>query len=308
MGELDDILSQQSSLQSAGQGHFTVDPKRQRQLLARVGLQNIAQGFLKLCQGIYRTRPLNLHFHSQANLLRIQFRPQVDLPTPLWDCGPMRLAVLTLSQEYRLEWSWKNRGVASPEGFEETEESDWRSGLAEIVVSRPQVSWWHRDWTPSVRRLLERKLVWMFFPWTWNERNAPGPPALSQRAEAMVPADPGEPGDLPLPATSQAKIALVRHGIPESVPDLLADRRRGLAVLGVTHNSWSETFFVLDGVLLEGERNLLDRPGIVAVISAEGLTASLSGLELVHDAAFRERLLSLRPEVAWLDEINQKGR
>lgn len=308
MGELDDILAEQSALQSAGKGHFTIDPKRQRELLARVGLQNVAQGFLKLCQGIYRTRPHNLHFHSQTNLLRIRFEPEAELPTPLWDSGPMGLAVLALSQEYRLEWSWKNRGLAGPQGFEEVEESGWAGSLVEIVITRPQVSWWHRDWTQAVRRLLERKLVWMFFPWSWNEAAPPNPPSLSRRAEALVPASPGEAGDLPLPATSQAKIALVRQGSPEGVPDLLADRRRGLALLGATDCSWSETFFVLDGVLLEGERNLLDRPGIVAVISADGLTPSLSGLELVHDAAFRERLQSLRPEVAWLDEINQKGR
>jgi len=303
MSELDDILAQQTALQSGGRGHFTIDPTRQRELLIRVGLQNIAQGFLKLCQGIYRARPHNLQFQSQTNLLRITFQPEADLPTPLWDSGPMGLAILSLSQEYCVEWRWKYRGFARPDGFEEIEETNSADGLAEIVIRQPQVRWWHRDWTPAIRSLLERKLVWISFRWSWNERPAKEPPGLSLRAEALVPAKHGEAGDLPLPTVSRAKIALVRPEIPEA-----EGSRRGLAILGATEHSWSEAFFVLDGVLLEGERNLLDRPGVVAVISAEGLTPALNGLELVHDAAFRERLQSLRPEVAWLDGINQKGR
>ena len=132
---------------------------------------------------------------------------------------------------------------------------------------------------------------------------------MSRAALAVVLTTETLPGDLDTPTIKSGLLRRLRLGEKVEEEESTGGNpglRPAHAILGATYNSWSETFFVLDGVLLEGERNLLDRPGVVAVISADGLTPALSGLELVHDAAFRQRLQGLRPEVSWLDSINQR--
>lgn len=74
-------------------------------------------------------------------------------------------------------------------------------------------------------------------------------------------------------------------------------------MLGKTNKSWSDVTFVCNGVTLAPERNLLDRPGIGAYVSAAGPKTDLSGLQLVHDEAFRARLAMLKPEVRWLGSV-----
>jgi hypothetical protein len=318
LSELDEILAEHSALASAGEGHFTVDPRRQRELLAKLGLQNTAQGFLKLCQGIHRSGAWEVLFRSAKNSLRITF--DVPLPeTPSDPVHPLGLALLNLSQEYRVDWEscyggQLRSGHVSPDSFR-TDPPRTGEGKpsSTLHITRPSAKWWHRDWTLDVGQTLRRRLVWHQGVYRWNGCDFPEPPPLSIRAQAVVFADVELPGNLVTLSGNKAHNRRLRYrGTVEEQrggrDHLLASPAHcpAHAILGATRNSWSETFFVLDGVLLEGERNLLDRPGVVAVISADGLTPALSGLELVHDAAFRQRLQGLRPEVSWLDSINQR--
>lgn len=319
MSELDELLSRHSELVSAGAGHFTVDPRRQRELLAKLGLQNTAQGFLKLCQGIYRSGATRVLFFTAKNELQIVIVHAKPFPENLLDLAePLGVALLNLSQEYRIDWVLRHSNTVSS-GHIATDSC--RMGPAEsvdpevdldtrIVITRPASRWWHRDWTTTVRRELASKLCWNGVCWCWNDESLPKSWPLSLKAQAVVFAEEGLPGELDAGTAGAARIRRLRSGdtvIQEEGLKGLPLSGPAHAILGATRNSWSETFFVLDGVLLEGERNLLDRPGVMAIVSADGLTPALSGLELVHDAAFRQRLQGLRPEVSWLDEINQRA-
>jgi hypothetical protein len=184
----------------------------------------------------------------------------------------------------------------------------------DLRVRPRQSSWWKPTWTGSVKKLVTAKLAWMPVSLSWNEQPLERPKPLSVSAEALVYALPAERGDLWLPIGQSARQRRVRCGEQQGDEALALVTEidhglgyRGWAVLGANASSWSKTTFVLHGVALDCENNLLDRPGIVAVISAAGLSSDLGGLKVVHDQAFRERLQSLRSEVRWLDSLNQTG-
>lgn len=309
MTELEQLLSEHSALTSAGPGQFTLDPKRQRELLRKLGLQDTAQGFLKLFQGICRAQPLQVNVTTRTNQLCFNFHHQQSLPQPLWEGQhPLALAILNLSQDYSLEWQGESyRGRAHDQEFQSnrTESPTTQLSLS-LSVTRPAARWWHRDWIPAVQQSLNKRLAWSRIDWTWNQIPIGTAPPISRRAQAVVLAQPEFPGNLDPESASMAAEIRVRGAA--SIETKLPEQSRAHAILGCGKSSWSETSFVLDGVLLDGERNLLDRPGILAIISADGLTPALNGLELVHDQAFRQRLQALRPEVSWLDAINQRAR
>ncbi len=72
------------------------------------------------------------------------------------------------------------------------------------------------------------------------------------------------------------------------------------ALLRRVSGSWSELTWVRDGVVLTTERNVLDRPGLEAVVSAGELQLDLSDFGLVHDEPFYELTKRLRQEVLWM--------
>lgn len=73
------------------------------------------------------------------------------------------------------------------------------------------------------------------------------------------------------------------------------------AVIARGDASWSRLGFVHDGVLLCEERNLLDRPGQVGVVSCYGLTTDISEFNVVHNAAFQRTMELLKEQVRWVD-------
>lgn len=70
----------------------------------------------------------------------------------------------------------------------------------------------------------------------------------------------------------------------------------------VAHLTWLQS-----GVTLMEEQLELGVPGLVALLSCEGLNTDISGFRLVHDAAYRERIAWLRHEAANLSESRPNG-
>lgn len=73
------------------------------------------------------------------------------------------------------------------------------------------------------------------------------------------------------------------------------------AVIARGDASWSKLGFVHDGVLLCEERNLLDRPGQIGMVSCYGLTTDISEFGVVHNAAFQKTMELLKEQVRWVD-------
>ena len=143
-----------------------------------------------------------------------------------------------------------------------------------------------------------------------NEREFEGVSRLSKSAEAFLYSANHEHGGLWLPGSSQAKYSRFRcvkfidqavHAECAKAP-VKAGRipvYRGFAVLAERYTNWSETTFVRDGVTLDAEKDLLGFCGL-AFVSAAGLQTEITGLNLVRNQAFKDRLELLRPEVEWL--------
>lgn len=322
-------------------GRFTLDPRKQQEWLGRLGLQEPLKGFLKLAQAACSGGSPGLEIQASGRSLRLSFQLPAEPAQPSFFWSPetsegswrsaLALGLLALAQDFELEWSWQflgQRGEGRCRGGrleEERLQADRPGQGFRLQVHQPG-RWWTRSWLGSAHRLLSQRLAWMPLPVRWNDtylnRLLLGPRLLeslafsgagklSSRAEALVYCSAGEPGDLWLPATS-----LARHFLPRGLEKAEAGSwllhgqpvLRGWAALGSHGKSWSETTFVVDGVSLASESNLLDRPGVVAFISAQGLQRDLSGLEVIHNQAFRERLLALRPEVRWLDALTESSR
>ncbi|MEW6281076.1 MAG: hypothetical protein AB1758_20850 [Candidatus Eremiobacterota bacterium] len=62
---------------------------------------------------------------------------------------------------------------------------------------------------------------------------------------------------------------------------------------------YSQTVFVRDGVAVDYERNLFDRPGLTAMVSARDVNLDLAG-QVVHDGAFRRVVDFLRQGCLWM--------
>jgi hypothetical protein len=328
VSELEAFLAEQTAYQSAGRGTFTVDPARQRELLGRLGLTQSELGFLKWAQGAYRSGALELKLRADPGTLTLSFPLSQPPRQPLWEGDCLALGLLSLSQDYQLDWSWQFadqqvQGEVREHRFDERSSRipggrlPDQEGRLQLHVSKGNRSWWQRGWTAPIRKLLARRLTCMPMTVTWNGDFLNQNLHLSKKAEAFVYCGSAEVGDLWLGLGSSAAQRRIRCGDLEGEQALEAATRReigeklgymGWAALGASGSSWSETTFVLDGVALDKESNLLDRPGIVAVVSAAGLNTDLGGLQLIHDQAFRERLQGLRSEVRWLDSINQRGR
>lgn len=320
MSQLEEFLAEQAGYPSAGAGAFTLDPARQRDMLVRLGLSDTDLGFLKLAQGACGAGSPWLRFDTDGVELKVAFQPLREPRQPLWEGDDLAVGLLGLSQEYSLEWNWawgdlEVQGQVRDNHFQESRRQSTRTESSlSLRIKKLKPRWWQRSWTARAQKLLARRLRCSPLEVTWNGVPLNGPLYLSNQAEAWILSPPGEPAGLWLCLDSRAPYRRVRCGqlLGDEALSTAESRETssqmgycGWAALGAHRSSWSETTFVLRGVALERESNLLDRPGIAAVVSAEGLTPGLGGLQLVHDQAFRDRLQSLREEVRWLDEINQ---
>jgi len=244
------------------------------------------------------------------------------------------LALLALSQAYEVNWSWRfcSEGWNGSVGQTDfTHLGGGGSGPDNTFVCqiKPIESphWFHlRHWTSALKSWLSSRLEWMPIPVRWDGKylnrllrggklvdgkEFHGVGRLSKSAEAFLYCGEDESGDLWLPGRSFATYSNFRNTKPlqggvhvdAARVAVKADGMpvyRGFAALGQHFNNWSETTFIRHGVTLEMHQDVLGCCA-VAFVSAAGLQTDLSGLKLVRNAAFQERLDLLHPEVAWLN-------
>ena len=294
--ELDEYLARHTALPSLGAGRFSLDPSRQQKMLAGLGLLEVDHGFLKLAQAAVRSLSPHFRVSSAKEHLEISFTPTTPAATPLWSMEgveiwqrDLALGILTLSQEYRVLWQTETHcGKAAQGQFEERRDQQEPGPLRLLLQRRRR--WWERSWTGRIKRLFDHKLGFIPLEAFWDGQPVRRMERLSAEAEALV-YDPQ--GGLHLPARSLAKQVQQRGQGPG-----------GLAWMAAGTRSWSQACFVLQGVHLGWEPNLLDRPGITGVFCGSGLPVELSGLRLVHGQEFRQFLEGFRPEVRWLDSLS----
>jgi hypothetical protein len=297
MDPLEDYLRQATALPSAGSGRFQLDPRRQTQLLGQLGLAFAEQGFLKLSQAAVRSGSPFLKVDNRGPSSVWEFSPQLPLLAPCWEPGQaawqvcLSLALLSLSQKYNVQWAWPGgRGKVEDGHFEERVAATEMAHFQVRAKPRQRSIWSQLSGALKAVQKIRPQLNYLPLRLEWD----------------------GKPQDTQVGRLSSSLEVLIYHpqGQLRFDPNSRAPQveridwqpdRGGQAALGATSRSWSETLFVLDGIALEKEKNLLDRPGVLAVISAHGLNSSLSGLELVHDDAFRQRLQEVRPHVHFID-------
>ncbi len=305
--ELDDYLAQHTALPSLGAGHFTLDPSRQQKMLSGLGLNEPELGLLKLAQAAVRSAAPQLQFTTGKDRLSLQFTPAQPVASPLWSLEGVQpwqrdlaLGLLTLSQRYRVCWhTGTHRGQAQNGAFEERPDPHPCSGL-QLTLERPR-RWWEPRWLARFKRLFDHRLNFIPLAASWDGQPAHRMDRLSAQAEALVYAPQGQ---LWFPERSLAREV---HRRGEAGALQLGYRSQGLAWMAPGSRSWSQACFVIHGVHLGFESNVLDRPGITGIFCVSGLVTDLSGLHLVHGAEFRRFLESLRPEIRWIDEIIQRG-
>ena len=146
-----------------------------------------------------------------------------------------------------------------------------------VAQFEPQIPQWKKG-----GYLLSREASAQLFP--------VAPQAPEKRAIHVLFEDPDDPSPLEHAAT---------------ISTLLYGGQPALYCWASVHShssSWSEATFILDGVCLEPERNLLDRPGYAAYISARGLRTDLTGLHIVHDELYFERLKHVKALIRKLED------
>lgn len=152
-----------------------------------------------------------------------------------------------------------------------------------------------------------------FRPGHWDLGPTPAPPG---RAEWYLVAPQAVPGLLSVPRKSRCKLRRYQMidslltdelGEPCEPPlHLIPWTAQGEpllschAMLTLTTKSHSELHWVRHGVVIATERNVLERNGLVAVVSAQDLGLDVSGFEVVHDERYRRVLALLKQGCLWM--------
>lgn len=224
--------------------------------------------------------PEGLRFRIENGRLLADTQPMDNLqPLTRIDLGPGALARLDVS---RLAFAGipitLNGNLVNRPYFGRSQSADFRPG------------YWDLGACPAPPGRAEWYLV--------APQAAPGLLAVPRRSrcrlrryqvlEGLLGEPPAEPGDPPLhltPWTAQGEPLLACH-----------------AILTLTGKSHSELHWVRHGVVISTERNVLERNGLIAVVSAQDLNLDVSGFEVVHDELYRRVLALLKQGCLWMYE------
>lgn len=222
--------------------------------------------------------PEGLHFELVGGELKAGRRPiESQQPITRIDVGPGALAGLDPS---RLAYAGipitLNARLVNRPYFGRTQAADFRPGHWDLgpVPAPPGRAEWYLVALQAAPGLLS------------VPRRSRCKMRRYQVLESLLHGELQEPGEPPLhltPWTSQGEPLLACH-----------------AVLTLTGKSHSELHWVRHGVVVSTERNVLERNGLVAIVSAQDLTLDVSGFEVVHDESYRKVLALLKKGCLWM--------
>ncbi len=269
------------------EGVFTIAAERAEKLLSENVLKDVWQAWLCLLQGLLR---------SGSPYLAITVgSAQVAFDTGLGGSG---VSASQLLGEDRLLLGWLNlRWFGRPQW-------DGESGVLKVALSGS--AWRRYRLGRSLKSFLARHLCQHRIRVRLNGRVLPQGVLPQAPRYSFFEPSPEDRFALRFPAANELEPMTHARFFP------LGERREVLqqwpsddcfaAVAYRNDSSWSQVYWVQDGLIIQEERNTLERPGlsVLASVSSLGLSTDLSGFEVVLDEGYHEFVNQLKKDVLWM--------
>lgn len=267
------------------EGEFTIAADRAEKLLAERMLTDVWLGWLCLLQGFIRHGTRSLVVEVATGEVRFQ----TSLPAPL--------TVRQLLSDERLLLGWLNlQWFGTP---------SWDAQDACFTLSLSGSSWRRYKLSRTLKSYLDKHARYLGVGLRVNGRivaqgilpKAPKycfyhPQSQDHCGLRFVGALSIEPG---------TRARFFRLG-PGTVPQQWPPDDEFAAVAYRTDSSWSQVYWVQNGVVIQEERNTLERPGLAVLASVEslGLSTDLAGFEVVADQSYFRFVKQLKKDVLWM--------
>lgn len=282
-----DYLASLQGESDGEEGVFTIAAERAEKLLSERVLKDVWQAWLCLVQGLARFGVPYLCVETGNSA--------IQLDTGLAGQGvPAR----KLLGEDRLLLGWLNlRWFGQPQW-------DSESGLLTIALSGSP--WRRYRLVRSLRSYLLRHLCQLRLSVKLDGRPLPQGSLPEAKRYSFFEPSPDDRFALQFPSAKALEPMTRARFFP------LGERTEVLqqwpsddcfsAVAYRTNSSWSQVYWVQDGVIICEARNTLERPGlaVIASVNSVGLSTDLSGFEVVADAAYHKFANQVKKNVLWM--------
>lgn len=283
-------------------GSFSLNSARAKALLGELQLPQLELYLLKLVQAAVRGGAAKIEITTEHDRMTFSHDGRVE------GLHHFQIGVAALSTLLDRELRFRDcRQLQIPRG---PGRWSWGRGLPEIALLKERCRYC------PIPLLLDGKAVNRPFFGKKNDANYDGvlrlgpPPKLGPVTLLLAAHDDGSL--LLAPHLTAEERRWVVHDLSQQEeseaaaaeqPSMLMDGRpmqRCHAMLRRIRDSWSSLSWVLDGVVLVSERNVLDRPGLEAIVSAGELKTDLSEFGVIHDDTFFRITNRLRRQVLWM--------
>lgn len=272
---------------SGEEGSFTISTERAEELLAEHMLSDVWQGWLCLIQGLIRqgTRRLKVDTSTSTVSFETSF--------------PREMSIRSLLDDERLLLGWLNlRWFGSLEW-------DPLRGLLELQFSGS--AWRRYKLGRTIKSFLSKHLRYLGIPLTLNGRSLPGGELPEAPKYSFYHPHPEDRQSLRFPGALRVepgtKARFFRLGEERSrVPQQWPPDDDFAAIAYRTSSSWSQVQWVHHGVIIQEERNTLERPGlsVLASVDSLGLSTDLAGFAVVANDPYFKFVRQLKKDVLWM--------
>ena len=267
-------------------GEFTLAPERAKALLAGKALPDVWAAWTCLAQGFISLGASSLELSSsrRSTIWKVGFQD----PKPL----------VELLRDDRFLLGWLNLGwFGTPR---------WHAGDSLLEVPWHGNVWKRYRMGAAFPEVLDKALKYAPIAVKLGIHSVPDRFVPSWVTVCLYPTPPGRPGGIVL-SDGRAEVKGFqerrRFALPGfSSSDLGFDGPSMAAYAYRSKNSWSEVTWVSQGVVIQTERNTLDRPriNVVASVQAAGLQTDISGLAVVNNQEYFDFRALLKSSVVWM--------